>query len=180
MLFLARPFQDTDVWDESMESRSVFQPLLFHRWSAQTTTLVLMLSDDLMSCCVAGTNGCLNLRCCAFPLERHVNAGERMSRFCWTTMTPQVLSQPHLSSIGCSTAFKLHALLIRLHRSKQHQLEIDLYMYILILGVFLDSFGEYNQTYSAMYLDNCNCWFVILSSIKINQPFGNWCNSCQS
>jgi len=27
-----------------------------------------LLSDELMSCCAVGTNGCLDLRCCAFAL----------------------------------------------------------------------------------------------------------------
>ena len=39
----------------------------FHRWSAQSATLLLLSSDELISCCAAGTNGCLDLRCRAFP-----------------------------------------------------------------------------------------------------------------
>ena len=30
--------------------------------------LLLLLSDELMTCCAAGANGCLDLRCRAFPL----------------------------------------------------------------------------------------------------------------
>jgi len=41
---------------------------VFHRWSAQTAALVLLSSEELMSCCVADTNGCLKLRRRAFPL----------------------------------------------------------------------------------------------------------------
>jgi len=33
-----------------------------HWWSAQSTARMLLLSDELMSCCVVGTNGCLDLR----------------------------------------------------------------------------------------------------------------------
>ena len=35
---------------------------------------MLLLSDELMSCCSAGTNGCLNVRCCAFSLDGQVSA----------------------------------------------------------------------------------------------------------
>ena len=48
-----------------------------HRWSAQSTTLMLLLlSDELTSCCVAGTNGngCLDLRRRVFPLNGQVSA----------------------------------------------------------------------------------------------------------
>jgi len=39
----------------------------FHRWSAQSAILLLLSSsDELMSCCMAGTNGCRDLRCRAF------------------------------------------------------------------------------------------------------------------
>ena len=34
----------------------------FHRWSAQSAARMLLLSDEMMSCCAAGTNGCLDLR----------------------------------------------------------------------------------------------------------------------
>ena len=35
----------------------------FHWWFAQIAALLLLSSDELMSCCTAGTNGCLDLRC---------------------------------------------------------------------------------------------------------------------
>ena len=38
----------------------------FHWWSAQSAARMLLLSDELMSCCAAGTNGCLDLRRRAF------------------------------------------------------------------------------------------------------------------
>jgi len=41
----------------------------FHRWSAQRAARILMLSDELMSCCTEETNGCLDLRRSAFPLD---------------------------------------------------------------------------------------------------------------
>ena len=34
----------------------------FHWWSAQCAALLLLLADELMSCCAEGTNGCLDLR----------------------------------------------------------------------------------------------------------------------
>ena len=37
----------------------------FHWWSAQCASRML-LSNELMTCCVAGTNGCLDLRRRAF------------------------------------------------------------------------------------------------------------------
>ena len=43
----------------------------FHRRSAQITALLLLL-DELMSCCAAGTNGSLDLRCRAFPPGQRV------------------------------------------------------------------------------------------------------------
>jgi len=49
----------------STESRVVVQPL--HRGSAQNAALLLLMSIELMSCCAAGTNGCVDLRHRAFP-----------------------------------------------------------------------------------------------------------------
>ena len=44
-------------------------PFAFRRWSAQSAPRMLSSSsDELMSCCAAGTNGCLDLWCHAFPL----------------------------------------------------------------------------------------------------------------
>jgi len=60
--------------DESEESCSVLQLSAFHQWSVQSTALLLLSSDELMSCCGAGTNGCLDLRCRAFPLDGQVSA----------------------------------------------------------------------------------------------------------
>jgi len=52
----------------------------FHWWSAHSTALLLLMSDELMSCCAAGTNGSLDLRCCAFlPSER---VGTEQGRVC--------------------------------------------------------------------------------------------------
>ena len=44
----------------------------FHRPSAHCATSMLLLSEKLMSCCAAGTNGCLDLR-------RHAAAPGRVS-----------------------------------------------------------------------------------------------------
>ena len=45
--------------DESSEYREVVQPprLPFHWWSAQSAAHMLLLSDEIMSCCGASTNG---------------------------------------------------------------------------------------------------------------------------
>jgi len=50
----------------------------FHWWSAQWAARMLLL-DKLMSCCAAGTNGCLDLRRRAFSLHGQVSA--EWSRF---------------------------------------------------------------------------------------------------
>jgi len=46
----------------------------FHRRSTQCVALLLLSSDEPMSVCAAGTNGCLDLRCCAFPPGEQVKA----------------------------------------------------------------------------------------------------------
>ena len=50
----------------------------FHRWLARSAVLLLLSSDEPMNCCATGTNGCLNLRCRAFPLSGQVSV-----RICW-------------------------------------------------------------------------------------------------
>jgi len=47
----------------------------FHWWSAHCAAHRLLLSDELMRCCGAGTNGCLDLRRRAFALDGQVSAG---------------------------------------------------------------------------------------------------------
>jgi len=44
----------------------------FHQLLALNATL--LLSVELMSCCATGINVCLDLRCCAFPLDRQASA----------------------------------------------------------------------------------------------------------
>ena len=46
----------------------------FHWWSAHCAACMLLLSDELMRCCAAGTNGWLDLRRCAFALDGQVSA----------------------------------------------------------------------------------------------------------
>ena len=46
----------------------------FHRWTVESAALQMLSSDELMSCCAAGTNGCLNLRCSAFLLSGQMSA----------------------------------------------------------------------------------------------------------
>jgi len=43
----------------------------YHLYAAR----MLLLPDRLMSCCAAGTDGCLDLRHCAFALSGQVGAG---------------------------------------------------------------------------------------------------------
>ena len=45
----------------------------FHWWSAHCAARVLLLSDKLVSCCAAGTNGCLDLRCRASAVVGQVS-----------------------------------------------------------------------------------------------------------
>ena len=46
-----------------------------HWWSTQCAAyMMLLLSEELMSCCVAGTNGCLDLRRRAFALDGWMSA----------------------------------------------------------------------------------------------------------
>ena len=46
----------------------------FHYWSAHCAARMLLLSDELMRCCAAGTNGRLDLRRRAFALDGWVSA----------------------------------------------------------------------------------------------------------
>ena len=62
------------VGDESTESCGVVQPLHIPLVIRQSPALLLLLSVELMNCCAAGTNGCLDLRCRAFPLGGQVSA----------------------------------------------------------------------------------------------------------
>jgi len=62
------------VGDERTESHKVVQPLRLSLWSTQYAVCMLLLLDELMSC-VAGTNGCLDLRCRAFAPNGRVRAG---------------------------------------------------------------------------------------------------------
>jgi len=46
----------------------------FQWWSTHCATSMLLLSDELMSCCAVGTNGCCDLRRRAFALNGRVSA----------------------------------------------------------------------------------------------------------
>jgi len=61
------------VSDENAVSCGVVRPLPFHWWSAQCVVRMLF-SDELMSCCAAGTNGCLDLKRRASALDGRVSA----------------------------------------------------------------------------------------------------------
>jgi len=61
--------------DENAESRSALQPLRIPSViRPQCAARMLLLSDKQMSCCAAGTNGCLDLRRRASPLDGRVSA----------------------------------------------------------------------------------------------------------
>ena len=63
-----------NIGDESTESRSAVQPIRIS--SVIQCAAHMLLSEELMSCYAAGTNGCLDLRCRAFALGGHWT-GER-------------------------------------------------------------------------------------------------------
>ena len=65
-----------------------------HRWSAQSAALLLLSSYELMSCCAAGTNGCLDLRCHAFPLDGQVSAAVPSPRVALVGLAPKQISKP--------------------------------------------------------------------------------------
>ena len=63
-----------DVGDESTESCTVAKPLRIPsmiRPERQTSAVVVRRTDELGG----GTNGCLDLRCCAFPIGGQVRIG---------------------------------------------------------------------------------------------------------
>ena len=62
------------VGDENAEPRSVVRPLRIPLVILPLRRTMLLLSDELMSCCAAGTNECLDLRRCAFALDGRVSA----------------------------------------------------------------------------------------------------------
>ena len=63
------------VSEMKVRSHAVFSNhSAFHWWSAQSAAFLLLLSDELMSSCAAGTNGCLDLGCCSFTLGVQVRA----------------------------------------------------------------------------------------------------------
>jgi len=49
----------------------------FYWWSVHSAAWMLLLSEKLMSCCAAGTNGCLDLRRCAAAPDGRVSAERR-------------------------------------------------------------------------------------------------------
>ena len=60
--------------DESAETCKVVQPLRLLSVIPQCTTRMLLLSDELVSCCVVSTNWCLDLRHRALTLSGQVSA----------------------------------------------------------------------------------------------------------
>ena len=46
----------------------------FHWLSAQNVARMLLLSDELMSCCAVGTSGCVDLSCRELALDGQVSA----------------------------------------------------------------------------------------------------------
>jgi len=89
---------DADVGDENAEPCGTVHPLCVPLVSAQCAArMLLLLSDKLMSCCAAGTNGCLDLRRRAFSLDGQVSAEwskcpSSMARRARDSVTPWRLS----------------------------------------------------------------------------------------
>ena len=66
---------DAGVGDESTESCRVVRPLCFPLvFRPLRPTPMLLLSDNLMSCFLAGINGCFDFRLRASPLDGRVSA----------------------------------------------------------------------------------------------------------
>jgi len=57
-----------------MKVRRVIRPFRIPLVIPQSAARMLLFTDKLMSCCAAGTNGCLDLRRHAFALGGQVNA----------------------------------------------------------------------------------------------------------
>jgi len=73
------------VGDESTESRNVVQPLRIPLAIQPVVACVLLLSDELMSCYVAGRNAYFCLRCREFPLGGQANAEWSADCGCFAT-----------------------------------------------------------------------------------------------
>jgi len=65
------PMSGINIWSLELFSNHS----AFHRWNTLSAALLSLSWDELMCCCSAGTNGCLDLRRGAFPLDEHVGAG---------------------------------------------------------------------------------------------------------
>jgi len=76
----------SDAEEESTERRSALHNSALRRWFILWASLLLS-SNELMSCCAADTNGCLDLRCRAFPPGGHVSAEwSRCPQIAWHGM----------------------------------------------------------------------------------------------
>jgi len=62
------------VGHENAESCMIVCPLRIPLVIADCAAHMLLLADELMRCCVAGTNECHDLRHCAFALDGQVQA----------------------------------------------------------------------------------------------------------
>ena len=89
----------------------LFDHSAFHWWCAHCAASMLVLSDELMSCCMAGTNGCLDLRHRAFALDERVSiersrCPDSMARRVRDSVTPMRRSSARwmLARIGRLTA----------------------------------------------------------------------------
>jgi len=61
-------YQEVSMSGTNVRNHVVFSNhFVFPGWSVQSAALVLLPSEELMNCCAAGTNGCLDLRCHGFP-----------------------------------------------------------------------------------------------------------------
>jgi len=62
------------VGDESADACGIVRPLRIPLVIRHCAARMLLLLDELMSCCAAGTNGCLDLRRRTFALDGLVRA----------------------------------------------------------------------------------------------------------
>jgi len=64
---------------QSIEGFYLSNHSTFHQWCGQCAALLLLSSDELISCCAARTHGFLNLKRRAFPLGKHERWVEQVS-----------------------------------------------------------------------------------------------------
>jgi len=97
------------VGDESRESCNVVQPLRIPLAIQPVVACVLLLSDELMSCCVASTNGCFYLRCREFPLGAQASTEWSPDCGCFATKISRLGAREYRKFAGlCGTQASRH------------------------------------------------------------------------